>query len=185
MWRLALLGFCTLTVSGCAFDGMPFSAGTDPYAPSGNTENMRRALGQPIAVAPLVPDKGNLWPGPLPPTPTLADLQRQESEGQLAPLQTLPGQPEAPVTPASRGGLGVPAPLHPVVPNVPALPGVGVSPGGVVVTPEGPGVTSGGTAAFKSITLPNGQTGIVVPNGNGTSTVILGNGQVQTIPSGK
>jgi len=194
MWRLALLGLCTLTLSGCAFhewDRLPYVAGTDPYAPPGDTENMRRALGQPIIVAPLVPDKGNLWPEKLQPTATLADLQRQENGGQLAPLQTLPGQPESPAIPAPRGSLGTPPPLHPVVPNVPALPGVGAVPGapahlgGVVQTPQGPGVTSGGTGAFSTITLPNGMTGIVVPNGNGTSTVILGNGQVQTIPSTK
>ncbi|MGA9869360.1 MAG: hypothetical protein WBQ75_23240 [Acetobacteraceae bacterium] len=194
MWRLALLGLCTLTLSGCAFnawDRVPFVAGTDPYAPGGDTENMRRALGQQITVAPLVPDTGNLWPTAIKQTPTLADLQRQESQGQLAPLQTLPGQPESPAIPAPRGGLGAPPPLHPVVPNVPPLPGVGVAPsgpvqpGGVVQTPQGPGVTTGGTGAFRSVTLPNGMTGIVVPNGNGTSTVILGNGQVQTIPAPK
>ncbi|MEO8715207.1 MAG: hypothetical protein ABI369_09365 [Acetobacteraceae bacterium] len=194
MRRFALLGLCALTLSGCAFhewDRLPYVAGTDPYAPGGDTENMRRALGQPIVVAPLKPDSGNVWPGPLPPTPTLADLQRQESQGQLSPLQSLPGQPEAPGLPAQRGGLGPLGPLHPVVPNVPPLPGVGASPGvaprtgGVVQTPQGPGVTSGGTGAFSTLTLPNGMTGIVVPNGNGTSTVILGNGQVQTIPAPK
>ncbi len=105
-------------------------------------------------------------------------------------MQTLPGQPPAPPAPLpnTSGPLG---PLHPVVPNVPSLPGVGTPPAtepqasGVVQTPQGPAVTSGGTGAFKSITLPNGMTGIVVPNGNGTSTVILGNGQVQTIPTPK
>lgn len=190
MWRSALLGFCLLTLSGCAFqewDRLPYFAGSDPYAPRGDTENMRRALGQPVAVNPLRPDTGNVWPGPLPPTPSLADLQKQESQGQLTPLQNLPGQPVPPPPPPPRGS-GTPGPLRPVVPNVPALPGAGVSPGapptgGVVQTPQGPGVTSGGTGAFSTLTLPNGMTGIVVPNGNGTSTVILGNGQVQTIPA--
>ena len=193
MRRLALLGLCAFTLSGCAFKdwaGVPFVSGPDPYAPAGASENMLRALGHRVSVAPLKPETGNVWPGPLPPTPTLEDLQKQEGQAPLSPLQALPGQPTPPPMPppSVTSPLG---PLKPVVPNVPPLPSVGTPPAaapqtsGVVQTPQGPAVTSGGTGAFKSITLPNGMTGIVVPNGNGTSTVILGNGQVQTIPSPK
>jgi hypothetical protein len=46
-------------------------------------------------------------------------------------------------------------------------------------------VLSGGGGGYQTLTLPNGQTGIVVPNGNGTSTVIYSNGTVQTIPTPK
>lgn len=192
MRRLALLGLCTLTLTGCAFkewDRVPFVSGTDPYAPPGDTENMRLSRGQSVDVVPLKPDRGNVWPGPLQPTPTLADLVKQEGQGQLPSLQALPGQPSAPLPPAPLGGIAAPPPLHPVQPNVPPLPGAGATPAaphvGVVQTPQGPAVTSGGTGAFSTVTLPNGMTGIVVPNGNGTSTIILGNGQVQTIPTPK
>ncbi len=196
MRRLALLGLCSLSLTGCAFQAWhkpPFFAGADPYAPLGQAENMRRALGQPIAVQPLTPAAGNMWPGPLPPTPTLADMVKQENNGQLPRVAPLPGQPQAPLMPPPQGNLTPPSAVAPVQPYIPPIPNVarpsGPAPapppaaGSVVQTPQGPAVTSGGTGAFKSVTLPNGLTGIVVPNGNGTSTIIMSNGQVQTIPS--
>lgn len=196
MRRLALIGLCSLSLTGCAFnawDKPPFFAGRDPYAPSGDSENMRRSLGEPIAVQTLTPMAGNMWPGPLPKTPSMADLVKQERSGQLPPLQPLPGQPPSPTLPPPQGSLAPPAPaqrVQPVIPPVPnyakpGAPGPSAGPenGQVIQTPQGPAVTSNGTGSFKTVTLPNGQTGIVVPNGNGTSTIIMSNGQVQTIPS--
>lgn len=198
MRRLALLGLCSLSLSGCAFNEWwrpPFLPAPDPYAPMGDAENLERARGNTVAVQPLNQEAGNVWPGPVTPTPTLEDLVKQERSGQLPQIETLPGQPQAPAVPAPQSG---PAPnnsVQPVVPYVPPVPtphgSSGPNPvptpptGGVVQTPEGPGVTSGGTGAFKTLTMPNGTTGIVVPNGNGTSTVIFSNGQVQTIPAPK
>jgi hypothetical protein len=54
-----------------------------------------------------------------------------------------------------------------------------------VQTPSGTGITSNGTGAYQQITLPDGTTAIVVPNGNGTSTVFGSDGTVQTIPTPK
>ena len=45
-----------------------------------------------------------------------------------------------------------------------------------------PGVTSGGTQGYQTMTTPRG-TAIVVPNGNGTSTVIHSDGRIETIPT--
>lgn len=197
MRRLLLLGLGGFALSGCAFhewDRPPFFSGPDPYAPSGDTENMRRARGQATVVQPLTPMAGNVWPGPLPPTVTLEDLVKQEQQngGQLAPEQRLPGQPAPPAIPAPESAPAPPPTVQPVVPQIPPVPNVaGSTPpaspsnGGVVQTPQGPAVTSGGTGTFKSVTMPNGLTGIVVPNGNGTSTIILSNGQVQTVPDHK
>ncbi|HET6182895.1 MAG TPA: hypothetical protein VFA03_04805 [Acetobacteraceae bacterium] len=198
MRRFALLGLCCLSLSGCGFDEWyrpPFFAGPDPYRPAGDAENMRRARGQTVVVTPLSQEAGNVWPGPVQPTPSLEDLVKQERNGQLPAIEQLPGQPPAPAVPAPQSGPAFVPPVRPVVPSVPpapapARPGTAVPPpaastGQVVQTPQGPGVTTGGTGAFKSITLPNGMTGIVVPNGNGTSTVIFSNGQVQTIPDTK
>ena len=55
--------------------------------------------------------------------------------------------------------------------------------GRVVTTPGGPGVTTGGTSGYQTITLPGGGSAIVVPNGNGTSTVIKPDGTMETIPT--
>lgn len=196
MRRLALLGLCSLTLSGCGltfWHRAPFFADGDPYAPPQHSENMDRVRGMQLQVQPLSEEAGNVWPGPVQATPSLEDLVKQERTGQL-PMGTLPGQPQAPMTPApSSGVLNAPSP-QPVIPYVPPIsrpgrtPSGSMAPGGgtgIVQTQQGQGVTSGGSGAFKSITLPNGMTGIVVPNGNGTSTVILSNGQVQTIPDHK
>lgn len=198
MRRFALLGFCSLSLSGCAFTQWyrpPFFPARDPYEPMGDAENLQRARGVNVTAAPLSQESGNVWPGPVQPTPSLEDLVKQERNGGLPQVQTLPGQPQAPAIPAPQSGPALnrnPQPVVPYVPPVPkvtpgpaAPPGAPSATGGVVQTPEGPGVTSGGTSAFKTITMPNGTTGIVVPNGNGTSTVILSNGQVQTIPTPK
>jgi hypothetical protein len=198
-YAIRALGFLLLSplaLSGCAFNAWhqgPFWSGPDPYRPQGDSENLRRALGKTAIPAPLAPEAGNVWPGPLPPQPTLADLVKQESEGKLQNLPQLPGQqPPPPPVPSPQGPLGQPPALQPTQPRVPPVPNVATPSnpntpalppaGGVVNTPQGPAVTSGGTGSFKSITMPNGVTGIVVPNGNGTNTVILSNGTVQTVP---
>ena len=54
-------------------------------------------------------------------------------------------------------------------------------------TPGGPAVTTGpvgGTGAQTTI-LPGGDQGILIPNGNGTSTLIGPNGSVTTVPTPK
>ncbi len=196
MRRFALLGLCAVSLSGCAFpfwDRTPFVTGSDPYAPRGDTENMRRARGQQIAVPTLNPAAGNMWPGPIPRTPSMADLVKQEGQGQLQPPQRLEGQPPSPTLPPQSSAAPPPTvqPVQPYIPPVPeAAPPTSEAPaapssGQVVQTPQGQGVTTGGTGAFKTLTMPGGQTGIVVPNGNGTSTVIMSNGQVQTVPTPK
>ena len=56
-------------------------------------------------------------------------------------------------------------------------------PGGVVNTPQGPAVDTGGTTGYRTLNTPSGPGAIVVPNGNGTSTVINPDGRIQTIPT--
>ena len=50
---------------------------------------------------------------------------------------------------------------------------------------QGLGVTTGGTAKYQTIVTPGGGQSIVVPNGNGTSTVIHPDGTVETVPTPK
>jgi hypothetical protein len=52
-----------------------------------------------------------------------------------------------------------------------------------VQTPQGPGVTTGGTSGYQTLTTPGGGTAIVVPNGNGTSTIIHSDGRIETVPT--
>jgi len=108
---------------------------------------------------------------PTEPRPSLPNVHPQRRRGSSTPpgsvepgLAPLPASPLPP--PESRGQRG------------------SRPPGGAVQLPGGTGVDTGGTSGYRTLTLPNGQPGaIVVPNGNGTSTVIGPDGSVSTVPS--
>jgi hypothetical protein len=87
-----------LTPSGCSYNtwwNPLFTGGYNPNLPVNDSENLRRVQGQEPSVSPLTTEPCDIWPGPLAPAPTLADL---EAAGGLT------SQPEAPVpgTPLSR-----------------------------------------------------------------------------------
>ena len=198
-----------LTLGGCGYNtwwNPPFTAGSNPNAPVGNSETMRRVMGQTVQVTPLTPQPGDVWPGPLPPTPTLQDLE-QQSNLQPLPEQPPPGapltrgtvsgmrQPPAPPPIRARGSSTPPRSVQPGLPPPVVLPpgsppsATVVPPpapepaGKVVQTPSGPGVMTGGSQGYQTMTMPNGGSAIVVPNGNGTSTVIRADGTIETIPT--
>jgi hypothetical protein len=189
MRRFALLGL-VLLLPGCTgfadFMGDTMTYGTNPNAPVGDSENMRRARGLDAEVEPLMPEPGNIWPGPVAPMPTLQDLEK--SGFQPSPT----GQPYTPdhrqptprgsSTPPGNVQPGLPPELQPRPPSVSNSPPARSQTGREVKTPSGPGVTSGGTSGYQTLTTPQGQS-VVVPNGNGTSTVIHPDGTVETIPT--
>lgn len=191
-----------LGLSGCTGFGEflehAFSLpGSNPNIPMADSENVRRALGQQPAIRPLETEPGNVWPRFDTRDPTLADIAnnpgREDQRG--FPPAVAPG--ERPGLPAHRQ----PRPLGSSTPSgsppaaAPALPPSGVlppapptaqapkPPGGVVQTPEGPAVDTGGTNSYRQLNTPRGPGAIVVPNGNGTSTVVNPDGTVQTIPT--
>ena len=207
MQRIASLTLA-LMLSGCGYKtwwNPPFTAGSNPNAPVSDSENMRRVLGQEPAVAPLTTEPGDIWPGPLAPPPTLQDL---EASGGMA------SRPEAPVpgSPLNRGGADTPYPSpnpsagsstppgnsnQPGLSNPrpapplssyaapPAAPPARAPGGQVLQTPSGPSVTTGGGPGYQTTVSPGGGQSIVVPNGNGTSTVIHSDGRIETIPTSK
>jgi hypothetical protein len=205
MRRIALL-CCTLTLSGCGYNtwwNPPFTGGYNPNRPIGDSVNMQRVLGAAPSVEPITTEPGDIWPGPLPPAPTLKDL---EANGGLTP------QPEAPVpgSPLQRGavepspspnpipgsstppgsnqpGLSTPQQAPPASSYAapPAAPPPRGQGGQVIQTPSGPSVTTGGGPGYQTTVSPGGGQSIVVPNGNGTSTVIHGDGRIETIPTPK
>jgi hypothetical protein len=204
MRRFALSCLC-LALSGCGYHTWyqaPFTTGTNPNLPVGDSENMRRVEGEQVAAPILTPEPGDIWPGPITPPPTLQDLENAPGQGlQPGPEQPVPGSPlampQAPALPSpipNRGsstppgsnqpGLApLPAPTPPAPANTtpPARP-----PGGQIVqTPHGPAVTSGGTSGYQTTTTPGGGSAIIVPNGNGTSTIIYSDGRIETVPTPK
>jgi hypothetical protein len=203
MRRIALIGL-TLCLSGCGYNtwwNPPFTGGYNPNLPVADSENARRVMGHPTDEAPLNPEPGDIWPGPLPPSPTLSDLENQNGAAQ--PQAPTPGSP------LSRGELAPsvpPAPVHgsstppngqatmPTARSAPPLstygapaapPAASESSGKVVQTQSGTAVTTGGGPGYSTAIQPGGGQSIVVPNGNGTSTVIHADGRIETIPTPK
>ena len=205
MRRIAL--FClALTLSGCGYKAWwnpPFSGGSNPNAPIGDSENLLRARGQEPTVQRLTTEPGDIWPGPLPPAPTMKDLV---NSGGLTPEpeQPVPGSPlsrgTAPPSPSPNPSTGSSTPPENNQPGLPppqsapplssyaappAAPPPRSSTGQVIQTPGGPNVTTGGGPGYQTTTTPGGGQAIVVPNGNGTSTVIHSDGKIETIPTPK
>ena len=171
---------------------------SNPNLPMADSATLRRVLGQDPTITPLQPEPGNVWPKPQPPDPTLNDLQRgtTANNGAFAPT-TVPGaEPGLPAgrQPRPRGSSAPPGSAQPEFSPGPSAiaplpPFVGTRPapqspqGRVVQTPQGPAVDAGGTSGYRQLTTPQGPGAIMVPNGNGTSTIINPNGTVQTVPT--
>lgn len=75
------LTLCTiLLLSGCVSE-RHFAADTlwpfgNPNAPKATSETAERAIGKAPDVAPIAPQAGNVWPGPVQPMPTLSEIQK-------------------------------------------------------------------------------------------------------------
>jgi hypothetical protein len=122
--------------------------------------NMSRVKGEGVAVTPLRTEPGDIWPGPLPPPKTLQDLERQTPTSSQAPVRG---------SPLERAGNPLLAPLP------------SGTPGSATGAPGGGNATTGQPAPGQ----PPVDRRIIVPNGNGTSTVIHPDGRIETIPTPK
>jgi hypothetical protein len=191
MRHIVFLGLL-LTLTGCGgeystWSELPFTTGTNPHFPAGDSENLRRAMGEPANAEPLTPEPGDVWPGPIKPPPTLQDLESQtgQTEQPMPPVgsSTPPGsnQPGLPPLPSA-----APPTILPSQSGVTGVPNAATPPAGSVYqTNRGPAVSTGGTNSYQTITTPGEGQSIVVPNGNGTSTIIHPNGTVETVPTPK
>jgi hypothetical protein len=167
MRRIALVSLTML--SGCGYHtwwNPPFTTGYSPNTPVTTSVNMSRVKGRDVAVTPLTTQPGDIWPGPLPPPTTLQDLERESQTGVEAPV---------PGSPLNRAGGSLTAPLPKGTPGAPhgGTPS-GTGPSGT--GPSGPGPSGPGQPPDQRI---------IVPNGNGTSTVIYPDGRIETIPTPK
>ena len=205
MRRVALLSL-VLALSGCGYrtwSSLPFMDRNNPNLPAGDSENMQRVRGEEPAVSRLTTEPGDIWPGPLPPAPTLKDLVSDQGVPSR-PEQAVPGSPlsrgtapSLPPNPAAGSSTppelsnpnlatsnpAPPPPAHFAFPPVPPPPRGAA--GRVIQTPSGPAVTTGGGPGYQTTTTPGGGQAIVVPNGNGTSTMIHSDGRIETVPAPK
>ena len=201
MRRIALF-YLALTLSGCGYktwSDTPFTGGSNPNLPPGDSENMKRVEGEAPAVPQLTTEPGDIWPGPVQPAPTLKDLVGQgglATQPEMAvpgsPLGRGTGAPSPSPNPAvgsstppdnNQRGLVAPRTAPPIATNT--VPPARDRTGQVIQTPGGPAVTTGGGPGYQTTVSPGGGQSIVVPNGNGTSTVIHSDGRIETIPSPK
>ena len=196
MRRIAPVLLSTVLLAGCAshvgnpadglggFLGDVLRLGGNPNRPSVDSPNARRVMGAAVMADPLESEPGNIWPGPLPPARSMSDMQR-EMGGSLPPIDAAPStrgssSPPAPVaTPAALPAARLPA-AGPIAPQ-PAVQSMPSS--RVLQTPGGAATTSIGGNGVETFTLPGGRTGIVMPNANGTLTLIGPDGTTQTIPA--
>lgn len=199
-------------LGGCHYASSPFvgfpgfiedthTFRSNPNLPAGANETLLHSQGKELALDPLLTEPGNIWPAPAPLDPTLADVQRLQNlqEQQLNPQgqQALPTNPAEP-GPVPRGSSTPPGAVQtvPAVPPAPAPHGQRSSPPAataplpppVIPTPSGPLINNGPLGVPGGVgtaTSPRGGQNIVVPNGNGTSTVIAPDGTVTIVPTPK
>lgn len=186
MRRSLLLGFTAAVptlLAGCTGTGLFFDHtfqwfGNNPNAPAGNSQTFQRIRGEPVTIEPILPDAGNVWPGPQPPDPTLDQLARDQAAA------TQRGAPPTP--PATGATVPRPGPQGPVA-SPPRGPVASGPQGLIVQTPSGPSVDVGGGGTgrgYRQLQSPTpAGSGILVPNGNGTSTLINPDGSIQTVPT--
>ena len=128
MRRIAFTCLC-LALPGCGYNTWwepPFTTGSNPNFPAGDSENMRRVTGEQVESPALTPEPGDIWPGPVPPEPTLQELE--QGGLQSAAEQPVPGSPQfqgtqppnLPPPPASRGSSTPPGSSQPGLTPLPA-----------------------------------------------------------------
>jgi len=194
---LLLAGLSGCTGFGEFIDHTFTNPGRKPNLPMADSENVRRVRGLDPAIQTLEVEPGNVWPKFDTPEPTLQDVANNPSRENARgfPRTVVPGEPAGlpdhrepvPVRGSSTPpGPPPPAPRpipSPSLVSPPPTANAPKRPGGVVLTPGGPAIDSGGTNGYRQLNTPSGPGAIVVPNGNGTSTVINPDGSIQTIPT--
>lgn len=181
MRRFAML--CCAIVSsgslaGCTGTGVfldhTFNRG-NPNTPAGNSEMFLRLRGEPAPIIPLVPETGDVWPGPQKPDFTMQELE--QSQGNAAPAGQ-GGKRSGPI-PGGNDVHAPPAILPSGTPASKAAPPQRNTGGGSAVD-----VTGGEKIPnYRQLQTPPASKGILVPNGNGTSTLIGPDGSITTVPT--
>ena len=156
-------------------------------------------MGAQVETPVLTPEPGDIWPGPLPPEPTLQELEQQGQ--QSGPERPVPGSPQFEAAPppnlppprphaavrrrpdrtsrACRKIAGPDRPDHRSTSRrrLPIRPGRSTRRNRARRSPPAVPV------AIRLSTTPGGGSAIVVPNGNGTSTIIHSDGKIETVPT--
>ena len=152
--------------------------GMNPNLPYGVSENSDRSRGLQPATRPILPEPGNMWPGPPQPLPTL----NQASHEQAGELSGSLGHADA--APMHDGG-SMSMGENDAISR-------GATSGADSFSGGAPGASAAGTSAlgdhvpdassrYRVKMAPGKGDSIVIPNGDGTSTVIGPDGTVKTV----
>ncbi|WP_367159986.1 hypothetical protein ABUE34_13195 [Kozakia baliensis] len=179
MRKAALLAL-PIFLSGCSGFGKFFHdtatlPGENPNMPAGDAENLERARGHAYQALPILPEAGNIWPGAPQPLPTLRDVEN--SKRGIADSLSDPNSYYGSMTGGS---------LHEGQDTGPQMPsGAAISAGeendahNGVRDFSGPGISAVPDNAAKYGAHQNRANTIVIPNGDGTSTLISPDGSVK------
>jgi len=200
-----------LLLSGCSGLGKFFGdtitlPGANPNLPSGLSENVERSRGQKVEAGPILPEPGNVWPGPPQPLPTLSDVSR--NPGNFLPPDEQHGsemQDGGSMSLGERNAIDNGAAIENGFSGNGANStgggstgsgstgsgssgggggGNGSAGGGLGSSMSGQGLPSQvPDAASRFQMKPGGDVGkpIIIPNGDGTSTVVEPDGTVKTV----
>jgi hypothetical protein len=186
--RLVLLLGTALSLSGCVGFGDFVSdaaiVGTNPNQPMGDSLNMRRVQGQQAEAAPILPQSGNVWPRGVEPLPTLQDLETAPPARPMGNPRV--GRSTAPATAVVAGATAAPAstPAAPTELRPAPQAAVALPPQTVIPTASGSASVNAGTERYQTVATPNG-TAVLVPNGNGTATLMRADGTMETVPASR
>ncbi|GEK96661.1 hypothetical protein [Gluconobacter kanchanaburiensis] len=193
MRKAALLAL-PLALSGCSGmgkyirDTMVWTALDNPNGPHGESENIHRARGEKFAEAPIFPESGNIWPGAPQPLPTLKDVENPNSTFSHAlgdPATYFGG---AALDESFMSGIGSKGALG--ASGQQLMSGQSISVGESVDTHQGVSRDRSHVIPTLPSSVPdnaghflnkNPSKTIVIPNGDGTSTLIAPDGSVKVV----
>jgi hypothetical protein len=175
--------------------GAPWG-GPRPSWPDDSGLTVTRVVGPNPPVSALTTEAGNVWPAQEGPRSTLANpdaalrgIPNYRSDG-ASPAAT--GEPRRPPrgssTPPNSRSLNPPPSFEERMPPMSSAPPRPTEPlprradGRPLVTPQGPGVTTGGTDRIQNYTIPGVGSGTAIRDGN-TTTLIGPGGQITTMPN--
>lgn len=183
---LAPLFSVLLTLPGCVgfddyFDNT-HSLGSNPNIPMGDGLNMRRVQGQTAAITPIAPEPGNVWPRSVEPLPSLQNIEPDRGGAPRGATSQRPAQTGALPTSLAPMSMTPPSLTPSAAPPAP-LAAAPTLPQTVIPTASGPAIVTTGTERYQTVNTPTG-TAVVVPNGNGTATLMRADGtmEVVTVP---
>ncbi len=135
--------------------------GENPNAPTGSDLNMRRVQGQATKEVPILPQGGNVWPGPPDPLPTLEDVARGRAGRPPGGAMSATG-PQLPD--GQEISIGEQENIQ-----------KGVVGNGLYGAPELGHASAPSTGSGKIVAAP-----IEIPNGDGTTTLVNSDGSIRT-----